>query len=60
MIRFDQNIRTAAHDVGFLMYPILGWIADVRVTQYRMIKISFALVLSCLIMMTFFNIEVAN
>ena len=57
MIRFDKNIWTAAQGVGFLMYPILGWIADVRVTQYRMIKISFTLVLSCLIMMTFFNIS---
>ena len=57
MIRFDKNILTFAQGVGFLMYPILGWIADVRVTQYRMIKISFALVLSCLIMMTFFNIS---
>ena len=49
MIRFDQNIWTAAQGVGFLMYPILGWIADVCVTQYRMIKIIICFSINLLI-----------
>ena len=31
--------------IAYLMYPILGWIADVRVTHYKIIKISFVFVL---------------
>ena len=31
--------------IAYLMYPILGWIADVRVTHYKIIKISFMFVL---------------
>ena len=30
--------------IAYLMYPILGWIADVRVTHYKIIKISFVFV----------------
>ena len=31
--------------IAYLMYPILGWIADIRVTHYKIIKISFVFVL---------------
>ena len=36
--------------IAYLMYPIPGWIADIRVTHYKIIKISFVFVLisSCL------------
>ena len=48
---FDKNIWIAAQGVGFLMYPVFGWIADVCVTQYRMIKMSYILVLSSSLLM---------
>ena len=31
--------------IAYLMYPILGWIADIHVTHYKIIKISFVFVL---------------
>ena len=48
---FYKTIWIAAQGVGFLMYPILGWIADVYITRYRMIKISYILVLSSSLLM---------
>ena len=31
--------------IAYLMYPLLGWIADIRVTHYKIIKSSFVFVL---------------
>ena len=47
MTRFDRNIRNTVQGVAFLLYPILGLIADACITQYKMIKMSFVLVLIC-------------
>ena len=30
--------------IVFLFYPVFGWIADIRITHYRMIKVAFVLV----------------
>ena len=48
---FHKNIWIAAQGVGFLMYLVFGWIADVCVTQYRMMKMSYILVLSSSLLM---------
>ena len=47
MTRFDRNIRNTVQGVAFLLYPILGLIADACIIQYKMIKMSFVLVLIC-------------
>ena len=31
--------------ISFLLYPLLGWIADVYVSRYKMIKLSFVLLM---------------
>ena len=49
----DVTMWTAAQGIIYLMYPILGLIADVCITQYRMIKLSFFSVLvSSLLLLT--------
>ena len=49
----DVTIWTAIQGLTFLMYPIFGLIADVCITQYRMIKLAFCSVLvSSLLMFT--------
>ena len=41
----DVTIWTAIQGLTFLLYPIFGLIADVCITQYRMIKLAFCSVL---------------
>ena len=36
---------TVAQGISYILYPIFGWIADIRVTYYRMINMSFVIVL---------------
>ena len=38
-------MENVSQGIAYLMYPILGWIADIRVTHYKIIKISFMFVL---------------
>ena len=46
-------LRTAMQGLMFLMYPLFGLIADVCITQYRMIKLAFCSVLvSSLLLLT--------
>ena len=49
----EMILRTAMQGVMFLMYPLFGLIADMCVTQYRMIKLAFCSVLvSSLLLLT--------
>ena len=49
----DVTIWTAIQGLTFLMYPVFGFIADVCITQYRMIKLAFySLTVSSLLMFT--------
>ena len=45
LINRDVTIWTAIQGLTFLLYPIFGLIADVCITQYRMIKLAFCSVL---------------
>ena len=50
---------TVSQGISYILYPIFGWIADVRVTYYRMINISLVTVLiSSLFMFTIATIHV--
>ena len=49
----DIIIWNAIQGLAFLLYPVLGLIADVYITQYRMIKLAFCSVLiSSLLLLT--------
>ena len=49
----DITIWNAVQGLTFLMYPLFGLIADVCITQYRMIKLAFCSVLvSSLLLLT--------
>ncbi len=43
--------------ISFLLYPLLGWIADVYVSRYKMIKLSFILLLIGSLLMVASGIE---
>ena len=45
MVSYIATTWNVSQGIAYLMYPILGWIADIRVTHYRMIKTSFIFVL---------------
>ena len=45
LISYIATTWNVSQGIAYLMYPILGWIADIRVTHYRMIKTSFIFVL---------------
>ena len=44
--RYQALSWNIAQGIAYLLYPMLGWIADVRVTQYKMIRLSFIFVLT--------------
>ena len=49
----DVTVWTGMQGLTFLMYPIFGMIADVCITQYRMIKLAFySVFVSSLLMFT--------
>ena len=43
--------------IAFLLYLVLGWIADVYISRYKMIKISFILILLSSLLMLLGAIE---
>ena len=43
--------------IAFLLYPVLGWIADVYISRYKMIKVSFILILLSSLLMLLGAIE---
>ena len=45
MSRYGVMIWNIAQGIGFLLYPILGWIADVCITRYQMMKCALIFVL---------------
>ena len=52
MQKSDLFYWNITQGISFLLYPIFGWIADVYVSHYKMIKIAFILILlSSLIML---------
>ena len=49
---------TVSQGISYILYPLFGWIADVRVTYYRMINISLVSVLISSLFM--FTIAIIN
>ena len=53
LIGYVKISWTISQGISYILYPLFGWIADVRVTYYRMINISLVSVLiSSLFMFT--------
>ena len=51
MSRYGVMIWNIAQGIAFLMYPILGWIADVFTTRYQMMKCALIFVLVSSVLM---------
>ena len=51
MSRYGVMIWNIAQGIAFLMYPILGWIADVFLTRYQMMKCALIFVLVSSVLM---------
>ena len=61
LIGYVKISWTVSQGISYILYPLFGWIADVRVTYYRMINISLVSVLiSTLFMFTIAIINVLN
>ena len=59
LIGYVKISWTISQGISYILYPLFGWIADVRVTYYRMINISLVSVLiSSLFMFTIAAINV--
>ena len=59
LIGYVKISWTISQGISYILYPLFGWIADVRVTHYRMINISLVSVLiSSLFMFTIAAINV--
>ena len=53
LIGYVKISWTISQGISYILYPLFGWIADVRVTYYRMINISLvSLLISSLFMLT--------
>ena len=61
-IKYEMRIHDVLQwniiqEIAFLLYPVLGWIADVYISRYKMIKLSFILILLSSLLMLLEAIE---
>ena len=55
--KMDVLLWNIIQGIAFLLYPVLGWIADVYISRYKMIKLSFILILISSLLMLLGAIE---
>ena len=45
LVKYITITWNVSQGIAYLMYPVFGWVADIHVTHYKIIKISFVFVL---------------
>ena len=51
LVGYIKLCWNVSQGITYLLYPLFGWIADTRVTHYKMIRLSFVLILLSSILM---------